>query len=110
MTRRSAPATFRQGDVLLTRVQRAPAGAKRMRASRGRLVLAEGEVTGHAHVIDAGAAQMLRSAEAVYVKILKASALTHEEHGAITLEPGTVWRVKRQREYVPKALPRQVAD
>ena len=42
----------RQGDVLLIPTDSIPEGTKpAKRDSRGRLVLAEGEVTGHAHVI-----------------------------------------------------------
>jgi hypothetical protein len=35
--------------------------------------------------------------------------VTHQEHGPITLPKG-LYQVMRQREYVPKRLPREVAD
>jgi hypothetical protein len=41
---------IRQGDVLLVPVDQSPEYKRRLRS--GRLVLAEGEATGHAHVID----------------------------------------------------------
>ena len=41
---------IRQGDLLLVPVAGLPEGADRVRS--GRLVLAEGEATGHAHVVD----------------------------------------------------------
>ena len=41
---------IRQGDLLLVPIAGLPEGADRVRS--GRLVLAEGEATGHAHVVD----------------------------------------------------------
>jgi len=68
-----------------------PKNAKRL---DGPVILAYGEVTGHMHQIalpdeqhtkkvcywDAGAERFLQ--------VLETVALTHEEHGPITLEPG----------------------
>lgn len=42
---------IRQGDVLLTPVQSLPAGCVEVPNDRNRIVLAYGEVTGHAHAI-----------------------------------------------------------
>lgn len=42
---------YRQGDVYLIRVQALPDGARPIRRSRRGIVLAEGEATGHAHII-----------------------------------------------------------
>lgn len=58
---------FRQGDVLvvLTAVAALPAGAKEVQPEKGRrIVLAHGEVTGHAHAIhlDQGAGASAREA------------------------------------------------
>lgn len=92
----------RQGDVLLERVDALPKGLKAVeRDDRGRVVLQEGEVTGHAHAILEPNA-VLYEAERVaarYLEVLDAPVvLRHEEHGAIVLEPG-VYRQHRQREY-----------
>ncbi len=43
---------IRQGDVLLVPVKSLPIGAKEIPLDKGRIVLAYGEVTGHAHAID----------------------------------------------------------
>jgi len=100
---------FRQGDVLLVAVEEAPEGERR-KAERGRLVLAYGEVTGHHHSVAAQDAELIDAgAEGVFLRIMTATPLEHQEHGAITLAPGD-YRVTRQREYAPGALPRQVAD
>jgi hypothetical protein len=43
---------LRQGDVLIRPVAKVPAGLKRVPLEGGRIVLAHGEATGHAHVVD----------------------------------------------------------
>ena len=97
---------YRQGDVMLIEVKRAPAGTE---IARRRLVLAEGEVTGHAHVIEQEDAVMLTTAEsATFVRLAKKAQLIHQEHATIDLEPGT-YRVVRQREYTPAEI-RRVTD
>lgn len=45
------PKQFRQGDVLLVRVSNLPAKATVRARENGRVILAHGEVTGHAHAI-----------------------------------------------------------
>lgn len=44
---------YRQGDVLLRRVEALPANVRPKQSDEERIVLAYGEVTGHAHAIDA---------------------------------------------------------
>jgi hypothetical protein len=105
---------YRQGDVLLIPVSHEllPAGARAVpRDARGRLVLALGEATGHAHALAARDAELLADPDDIdrrFLQIVSASLLTHEEHDAIPLPPG-LYRVVRQREYSPGAV-RQVAD
>jgi len=106
---------FRQGDVLLTLVAALPAGAKDITPEE-RIVLAYGEVTGHAHAIHEprtkaapkGKARMWDTGAERYLQVLEATALKHEEHGAVPLPPG-VYKVTQQREYHPEAI-RNVAD
>ena len=99
---------YRQGDVLIVEVAEIPKG-KKIKAQNGRLILALGEVTGHHHSVAVVDAEMVETAEAVFLKIMRATPLEHQEHGSITLAPGS-YRVIRQREYQPRALPRRVAD
>jgi hypothetical protein len=96
----------RQGDIYITRVKDIPAEAE----ARPHCVLAEGEVTGHSHRIDApGVAKLFASAGVLFLDILADSAtVVHEEHGSITLGRGR-YRVWRQREYSPEAI-RTVLD
>lgn len=104
---------FRQGDVLITSAA-IPATAQRVEVN-GRIVLAEGEVTGHAHAIvldhvPTGAmATMLRDAEREFLRVEGGDvAVEHEEHGTVTLPPGD-YEITHQREYTPEEV-RRVAD
>mgnify|MGYP001557776963 CR=1 FL=1 len=101
----------RQGDVLLVKtLKKVSAEAKAVARVRGRIVLAYGEVTGHAHVIDDVLAELFEERGGqLYLKVgPEGATLRHEEHGALALAPGT-YRVVRQREYTPEAI-RRVAD
>lgn len=91
--------TYRQGDVLLARVDSLPKNATRKPVEQ-RIVLAWGEVTGHAHAIDARFAKLYEFGVDRFIEALDGATLVHEEHSAIKLKPG-VYRVVQQREYVP---------
>jgi hypothetical protein len=51
---------YRQGDVLVVPAAAVPDGATPLEREGGRVVLAHGEVTGHAHAITAPKAQLFR--------------------------------------------------
>jgi hypothetical protein len=96
---------FRQGDIYIAAVDKLPANAVE-RASR---VLVHGEITGHSHRLEDGAlAQVYEADEVLYVRVAEVARVVHEEHGAIALEPG-IYKVWRQREYLPRSF-RLVAD
>ncbi|AEV83540.1 hypothetical protein ACWT_2901 [Actinoplanes sp. SE50] len=104
---------YRQGDVLIVPVPPAgvPACAPVPRDPRGRMVLARGEATGHAHVVGGPGVRLvadLDDPERMFVEVPAHGRVSHEEHGPIAL-PSGVYRVIRQREYVPGAF-RPVAD
>lgn len=99
---------MQQGDVLAIKLDRAPKG-ERKNIIRKRLVVAHGE-SGHSHVIDDASATMFQIGETFYLELEKAATITHEEHKAITLEPG-VWEVGRVVEYdYFTQMARQVVD
>jgi hypothetical protein len=110
---------LRQGDVLLVPVDSLPKGAVPVDPRNGRLVLADGEATGHAHVVLEPHTRLLAvgrprvsSAQTRYLVVEAAPAtLVHEEHDPITVAPGS-YRVVRQREYEPQSRRtwRTVAD
>lgn len=93
---------FRQGDVLLLQCDAIPSGAKHAK-NRDRIVLANGEATGHAHAISTRYAQEYALANDRYLKITNFTNLVHEEHGPIMVPPG-FYRVIRQREYMPESF------
>ncbi|WP_328472438.1 hypothetical protein OHA21_09905 [Actinoplanes sp. NBC_00393] len=102
---------YRQGDVLIVAVGEVPACAPVPRDRRGRMVLARGEATGHAHVIGGPGLQLLADLDdpsLMFVDVPEYGRVTHEEHGPISLPAGK-YRVVRQREYIPGAF-RPVAD
>lgn len=102
----------RQGDVLLIPVDGIPAEAVRVQREGGRLILAHGEATGHAHAIASKHASLWKTAGAggdkLYLKALRTVELLHEEHTAHKLV-ARVYEVRRQVEYSPEAI-RRVED
>lgn len=101
---------YRQGDVLIRKVDSIPSGLKKIEAEAGRVVLAHGEATGHHHSFDnPGCVALLESDVGDrYLEVASESTLEHQEHAAISIPPGA-YRVVRQREYSPEAI-RNVAD
>lgn len=107
---------YRQGDILIVPIAEdaVPAEARALPAAprdgRGRMVLALGEATGHAHAVLAPGSLLSDPAPQApdYLHLPSGGRLTHEEHAAISLPAGW-YQVVRQREYVPGAV-RFVAD
>jgi hypothetical protein len=112
---------YRQGDVLIESVAEIPSTAQKQEPSR-RVILAQGEATGHHHVLEtADPADWWKPGEIatandksaalageLFLSLPTGATVTHEEHSTINLPPG-VYRVIRQREYSPEAI-RMVAD
>ncbi|MFD7867185.1 hypothetical protein [Streptomyces sp. NPDC057682] len=107
---------YRQGDVLIMALEESAVpphlldAPGELRDGRGRLVLALGEVTGHAHAVP-GPGRLIREAGVFGPMLLHlpdGGRVVHEEHAVITLPQGW-FRVVRQREYAPGAV-RIVAD
>lgn len=118
------PQQIRQGDVLLKPVTKLPDGCKEVPNDNDRIVLAYGEVTGHAHAI-ADHRPALRAGEIADAAIARASlfiapsgerylevretvSLSHEEHSTHVINPG-IYRLPIQVEYSPAEL-RRVED
>lgn len=101
----------RQGDVCLIRVANLPAGAVEVPGS-GDVILAYGEVTGHAHRIkqadDRPSARVFDYGAERYLQIAEKIALTHEEHSAIMLDSGIYRQVYQFEE--KRAEIRRVVD
>lgn len=94
---------IRHGDVALVRT--APT-TKTRKVKRQVVVLAEGEITGHAHKLegevwlgeakrDWSSAGLVSERELV---VQGTARLTHEEHATVEIAEGT-WIVRQQREF-----------
>lgn len=99
---------YRHGDVSLTKTN-LPKGAKKV-YSGNEYVAAEGEVTGHAHRIQAPALTVWEFGGEQFVVVQDDAQITHEEHGTKPLAPGT-YKIGIQEEYDPfDGRLRQVSD
>lgn len=101
-----------QGDVLVLAIDGLPTGLKRVEAKGGRLILAEGEATGHAHAISEveGAELFVDDKGEMYLVAKKDVVLAHEEHKAQTIQKGT-YKVRQVVEVDPfTEAVRRVAD
>jgi len=98
---------LRQGDVYLAIVDKLPKGATKVVLPKGRIVLAYGEVTGHAHAIyeDTDQVQMWAEGKVKYLEVMATVMLKHEEHSEAKLIPG-IYKLPMQMEYTPQALQR----
>ena len=101
---------YRQGDVGMDRINTIPEEAKIQK--KGRIVLAEGEVTGHCHEVateDLDHVTLYELDGKFYLSVKEMPAIiTHQEHAPITLPVGN-YEVVPQREYTPEEV-RRVQD
>ncbi len=91
--------TYRQGDVLLVRVDSIPEqGAQILLRTDGRIVLAYGESTGHSHTITAPKVKWIAVGKGRYLDATAPFDVFHQEHAVIRV-PAGCYRVIIQREY-----------
>jgi hypothetical protein len=104
---------YRQGDILIEEVDELPGDAKPQTRVH-RLVVAQGEATGHHHVLLPRSAEMdwwQNPAGDIYVRSAEAGQLVHEEHGVIAILPDAAFVVcRRQVEFTANLVAQQVAD
>ena len=95
---------YRQGDVFLVEIDQPSRTGKPINPEDTRIILARGELRGHAHAIQDsnGKAKFFEGAgDRRYLLMTEIGRLEHEEHGAIVLDAGW-YEVRRQREYDPE--------
>jgi len=89
----------------LVQVRSIPAEAKPL-TIKDRIVLAFGEVTGHAHqIVDKAKARLLDFKAERFLQVLERTALKHEEHSAIFLEKGNyqqAFQVEEKRKEIQR--------
>jgi hypothetical protein len=92
----------RQGDVLLVKTD---SGQRKTRKKASRVILAEGESTGHAHVVEA---VPLEIDGVMWIVAPSEVPVRHEEHSPALIDVGE-WIVGAQAEYEPGDI-RRVSD
>lgn len=104
-----------QGDMLITRIEKLPAGLEAAKIERpGYYTLAHSE-TGHDHVVLEKSAQLLinkTNAFIAYLDVKEPCEVQHlrsfDTHAPIALDKG-IYEIRRQREYVAEGF-RRAAD
>lgn len=104
---------YRQGDVMLVKVEKIEKSpyfeVREVKPEAQGIVLAYGEVTGHAHAVrEVSKAKLWDAGAERFLQVMEKTALEHEEHAPIALDPG-LYKVVHQREYDPEQE-RRVAD
>lgn len=91
---------YRHGDLGLTQLLKAPRFIKKV-FSGDKYVLAEGEATGHKHLLTADPKTKLKiyeDAEGRKYISTEGATLTHEEHKPLTIGKG-LYVIKHEKEY-----------
>lgn len=94
---------YRQGDVILLKVDEIPDGAQKL----NHRTVAVGEATGHAHRLESGA--LFSFDDKLYARLQeKLSVLSHEEHGEIQLPNGNYEIIIQREGYDDEAWTRVI--
>lgn len=97
---------YRQGDVLLSMVERLPPGLEAVPTTGPALALMPpGTTSDGTHLLPLTAGlrafqQVGQDGPAEWLSLDQPVTLSHPEHAPLTLDPGC-WHVVRQRQYVP---------
>ncbi|MBD3352496.1 MAG: hypothetical protein GF364_13490 [Candidatus Lokiarchaeota archaeon] len=85
---------YRQGDVLIVKIEKLPNFTRMMNSD----IIVEGEATGHAHRLKNG--WLYTDGRDLFISAQADTEIVHEEHDTIPLDAG-LYKVIRQREYIP---------
>ena len=99
---------YRQGDILFIETDSVPESGTPAARVGGRIIVAEGESTGHHHAIAAPQTQMFTQDALTWIVAPDVTEVTHEEHDTVTLPAGRYW-VVRQRTW-QRGTVRRVLD
>jgi len=89
---------LQHGDVLIKGIGSIPKGAKEVARKSGKLIVMEGEATGHHHCILDKEATLLELDGEFYLEVTAPVTITHEEHKPIEIPTG-IYQVGQVREY-----------
>lgn len=103
-----------QGDLMIRRIDKMPAGVVSAKAENGHHILAHSE-TGHHHVVLEKSAQLFineMNEFIAYLQVSEPAEIEHmrsfDTHAPLHVEPG-IYEVRRQRESTPEGW-RRAAD
>jgi hypothetical protein len=90
---------YRNGDILISETTLPKDAINTGEVSQ--IVLAEGEITGHKHLLRGTKIQTWKDIVGnIYVEVKeKPAQLTHEEHNTITIDIGKIYIIKHEQEY-----------
>lgn len=94
---------YRQGDILFKKIRSLPTSL----TEKPDKVVAEGELTGHAHLVMNGALFEVINSENLYIQAGENTKIVHDEHLPIKLEQGN-YQVIRQREFLGKGIGQEI--
>ena len=93
---------YRQGDVLLVKVDEAHIEKAELVSKQQSIVLARGEATGHVHLaesVEAGEElELLQRNRDQYLRVPGMFIVRHQEHASLQIPKG-IYQVIRQQEY-----------
>ena len=89
---------IQHGDVLIKEVSSIPAEAIPVPKRNGKLVIAEGEMTGHHHVIMETGAKLFNLNGELYLEVTQPVIITHDEHKPLPIPAGK-YQIGRVQEY-----------
>lgn len=98
---------LQQGDVLLKKCDTIPANAKKVAMKPRGFVLAEGETTGHCHVVRDDTVELFEADGVLYLKAITPTNLEHTlptgeqaDHNPVAIDAG-IWQVGIVKEFDP---------
>lgn len=89
-----------QGDVLLKKIDKLPSGIKFKKTKSNQVVLAEGELTGHSHMLVSPLSpiNIYEKNGETWIEVLTPSDLNHQEHDLEKIDPG-IYKIEIVKEY-----------
>jgi hypothetical protein len=102
---------IQHGDILIRRIGTLPDGCQEVSRRNGRIIVAEGELTGHHHTIVAEGCRLLQLKNELYLEVTADQVeITHEEHKTLPIPKG-VYQIGKVKEYdYIQEMERQVRD
>lgn len=94
---------YRQGDILFRKIGTLPTSL----TEKPDKIVAEGELTGHAHLLMNGALFEVINSEDLYIQAGENTRIIHDEHLPIKLEQGS-YQVIQQREFLGQGIGRDI--